>query len=280
MLAIERQKKILELLHQKQVMRTSDLIRHFQVSHMTIRRDIQKLQDMNAVHVVSGGISLPDLPLQQKLLSEPARSDKMNLCAAEKEQIGKMAATLITPHSSIYIDAGTTTLALAHTLLHRDDLQIITNDFVIASYIIEYTTCRLIHTGGVVQRENHSCIGILAANTLRNFLVDIAFISAPSWDQRGISTPDEEKIAVKQAAADISSQCVLLSDSTKYGKLSPYLALPMNAFDVVITDSAFSAKQAHIFEEKGIHVIRVAPEKDTRKSQKSMNKKYPTSERV
>ncbi|RWR01450.1 DeoR family transcriptional regulator [[Pantoea] beijingensis] len=251
MLPIERQQQILAMVTEKGVISLMELMECFQVSHMTIRRDIQKLESLNAIAIVSGGIALPE---RQRLLAEPSHQDKTVMYPHEKEAIGRAAAQLIPMNSSIYLDAGTTTLALAHALAGRDDLLVVTNDFVIAAFITEHTRCQMVHTGGTLCRENRSCVGTLAAAMLQNLFIDIAFISAACWNERGISTPHEDKVAVKQAVAKISSRRVLLADASKYGKIANYLALPLSAFDSIISDEHLPATAIAHIHDRGIEL--------------------------
>lgn len=159
----------------------------------------------------------------------------------QKAAIGQLAARQVPPNSCIYLDAGTTTLALAKHLSEREDLTVVTNDFVIAGYLIEHSQCKIIHTGGTVCRENRSCVGEAAAQALRGLFIDLAFISASSWSMRGLSTPNEDKVMVKKAIVDASRRCILLSDTSKYGKIATYLALPIAVFDAIITDDNLPA---------------------------------------
>ena len=108
-------------------------------------------------------------------------------------------------------------------------MTVVTNDFVIAGFLIENSQCRIIHTGGTVCRENRSCVGEAAAQALRGLFIDLAFISASSWSMRGLSTPNEDKVMVKKAIVEASRRCILLSDTSKYGKIATYLALPIAA---------------------------------------------------
>lgn len=231
MIPVERHQKILALVQERGIVSITELAERLAVSHMTIRRDLQKLEEQGAVLLVSGGVCSTE-----RLSSEPSHLDKTSMFSQEKHAIGAMAARHIPLNSCIYLDAGTTTLALARELRMRDDLLIITNDFVIANFLIDTSQCEMIHTGGSVCRANRSCIGNAAAQTLRGLSVDIAFISTSCWDMRGIFTPDEKKIAVKRAASEVSRKCVLLADSSKYNKIATFLALPLAQFDSIITD--------------------------------------------
>ncbi len=77
----------------------------------------------------------------------------------------------------------------------------VTNDFEITQLLIDASQCGVIHTGGTLCRENRSCVGESAARTLRHPAIDTAFISASGWDSRGIFTPDENKVTVKETVS-------------------------------------------------------------------------------
>ncbi|KQN54303.1 DeoR family transcriptional regulator [Erwinia sp. E602] len=250
MIPVERHQQILTLVEQRGVVSIAELTERLGVSHMTIRRDLQKLEENGAVLLVSGGVRSTE-----RLASEPSHFDKTSLFSEEKRAIGAMAARHIPRNSCIYLDAGTTTLALARELEPRDDLLIVTNDFVIANFIIDNSQCRMIHTGGTLYRENRSCAGDAAAQTLRGLSVDIAFISASCWSQRGIFTPDEEKIAVKRAACEVSGKRVLLADSSKYNKIASFLALPVTSFDCIITDPQLPGPARQELAQRDLDVI-------------------------
>ena len=101
----------------------------------------------------------------------------------------------------------------------------VTNDFVIADYLLDNSNCTIIHTGGAVCRENLFPVSGKPLRTmLRSLMIDQAFISASSWSVRGISTPAEDKVTVKRAIASASRQRVLVCDATKYGQVATWLA--------------------------------------------------------
>lgn len=141
-----------------------------------------------------------------RVAHEPSHQIKTELATPQKAAIGKLAASPVQPESCIYLDAGTTTLAIAVQLVTMNKLTVVTNDFVIADYLMDNSDCTIIHTGGAVCRENRSCVGEAAATLLRGLMIDQAFISASSWSVRGISTPAEDKVTVKRAVASASRQ--------------------------------------------------------------------------
>lgn len=167
------------------------------------------------------------------MAQEPSHQIKTELGTPQKAAIGKLAASLVQPESCIYLDAGTTTLAIRQ-LVTMNKLTVVTNDFVIADYLMDNSGRTIIHTGGAVCREKRSCVGEAAATLLRGLIIDQAFISASSWSVRGISTPAEDKVAVKRAVA--SRQKILVRDATKYGQVATWLALPLSEFNQIVID--------------------------------------------
>lgn len=181
MIPVERRQIILEMVAEKGIVSIAELTDRMNVSHMTIRRDLQKLEQQGAVVLVSGGVQSPG-----RVAHEPSHQVKTALAMTQKAAIGKLAASLVQPGRCIYLDAGTTTLAIAQHLTHMEPLTVVTNDFVIADYLLDNSNCTIIHTGGAVCRENRSCVGEAAATMLRSLMIDQAFISASSWSVRGI----------------------------------------------------------------------------------------------
>ena len=232
MIPAQRQQTILDLLAEQEIVSIAQLTDSLGVSHMTVRRDIQTLEQEGHVITVSGGVRLAEY-----IDAEPSRKVKKTLQSAEKALIAKAAARLVTPNATVYLDAGTTCLAIAIELADRDDITVVSNDFAVVAYLTENSRCKLYHTGGNVLRQNESCVGESAARFIASLNIGIGFISASSWDMNYISTPTESKVPVKQAVAAASARRVLISDSTKFGKIGFFKAVPMKEIDILITDS-------------------------------------------
>ncbi len=249
MIPAERHKMILALLSRQDVISINELVEHLQVSHMTIRRDIAKLEQKGQVMSVSGGVQLTTV-----LSYEPSHDTKVTQHAKQKASIGQLATQYVHPNASVYLDAGTTTLEIAHQLAHRDDLVFITNDFVIAAYLTANTQSEIYHTGGRIDKANQSSVGSKVAHFLSQMNIDVAFVSTSSWSLSGISTPSEPKVIVKKAIAQASQQVYLVSDTSKFGKIATFHALDIDVFDAVLTDRDFPSSVQAELEQKGIAV--------------------------
>jgi len=250
MIPAERRRAILALLNNQEMISINQLTQQFSVSHMTIRRDIGNLESDGRVISVSGGVQLT-----KSIHSELSHDAKATQNQYEKVNIGMLAASLVEHSMTIYLDAGTTTLEIAHQLAHRDDIMVVTNDFAIATFLINNSKCNLYHTGGKVDRENQSCVGSKASNLIKEINMDIGFVSTSSWSQSGLSTPNEDKVGVKQSVISSSKVNYLVCDSSKYGKIATFHAIDLDCFDKVITDSSFPSQSVQDLAAQGVEVI-------------------------
>ncbi|KAA5604258.1 DeoR/GlpR transcriptional regulator [Roseospira marina] len=250
MIPAERQHFILSHLANRGVMSIAELASQLDVSRMTVRRDIQHLEQAGRVMSVSGGVRLPE-----RLALEPSHVVKAGIRQDEKARIGRVAASLVPENAVLYLDAGTTSLQIARNLTERRDLIAVTNDFEVASFLMRNALCQLYHTGGLVERENQSCVGEGAAEAIRRFNFDIAFVSASSWTINGLSTPAETKVPVKKAVVQSAARSILVCDSSKYGIVAPLNAIPLDLLDAVISDRGLSASVIDAIRARNVDVI-------------------------
>ncbi|CAM2139355.1 MULTISPECIES: DeoR/GlpR family DNA-binding transcription regulator [Paraburkholderia] len=240
----QRREAMLRLLRRDKVLSLHQLMESLGCSHMTVRRDIALLEREGLVHSVPGGVRVAS-----QLATEPSHVSKALIDPTEKRAIAQIAASFLRPGMTAYLDAGTTTLALVPHILALPDITVITNDFPIMQELMNAGHVAAIHTGGLLDHANQSSVGELAAATLRQLAVDVAFISASSWDlRRGVTTPSPPKIDVKRAAMEVAEQTVLLATSAKYGTFSTYKIAGLERFDHIVSDSALPEAAA-----SGIH---------------------------
>ena len=230
----QRRELMVNLLRQHSVLSVHQLIERLGVSHMTVRRDIAALEQQGRVLSVPGGARIAG-----QLHHEPSFVDKSAMDQPAKADIAASAAELLQDGSTVYLDAGTTCLALVPYLLKHRGMTVVTNDFTTADALMSGDGhVETIHTGGQIDPANRSSVGRLAARTLAELAIDTAFVSTSSWDlPRGATTPSAPKVDVKQAAMAAAARSVLLAGSAKYGTFGRYRVAPLASFDRVITDS-------------------------------------------
>ncbi|GAM74710.1 deoR family transcriptional regulator [Vibrio ishigakensis] len=251
MIPSQRQYEMMKLIDEKEFISISELTERFEVSHMTIRRDIEKLEAESLVESVVGGVkkSMPSA-------SEPLRHQKEKIRREQKQAIARAAEPLIDTAKVIYLDAGSTSAQLAYRLKTRDDLTILTNDLAILEFFMTHGLSEVYSTGGKLDRENGSFVGQRAADSISQFNIDLAFISTSSFNSKGLATSNEGKVAVKRAVADVANRCILLADSDKYGNASAHRCLPLTTFETIITDCDLTDTDKEEMEMHCSSVIR------------------------
>ncbi|WP_206951530.1 DeoR/GlpR family DNA-binding transcription regulator [Trinickia acidisoli] len=240
----QRREAMLRLLRRDKVLSVHQLMESLKCSHMTVRRDVAVLEEAGLVYSVPSGVRIAS-----HLSSEPSHQLKAVVEQPQKHAIALRAGM------SIYLDAGTTMLSIVPYIVALSDMTVVTNDFEIVRELAGATHVNVVHTGGQLDHANLSSVGNLAAATLRHVVLDIAFISASSWDlRRDVTTPSAPKVDVKLAAIEAASRSVLAASSSKYGTVGLYKVATLESFDLVITDSGLTSGAAIAIRQSGIEL--------------------------
>jgi len=213
-------------------------------SPATIRRDLIKLDQEGVISRTHGGVTLNRfIPIQPTTLEKSQRSQR------EKHAIASAAAELVRPGDSIVLDAGTTMIELARQITHLP-LRVITNDLHIALFLAEFKQIEVTIIGGRIDDSSQSCIGEHGRRLLQSVWPDLAFLSCNAWDlEKGVTSPTEEKAALKRDLIANARRRVLLADSSKYGAWSLYNIVHLDSLTDIITDSHLSDETRAILEK-------------------------------
>lgn len=219
MLAEERFAKILDLLAEKRSATVLELCEALNASESTVRRDLTELDRLGKLNKVHGGATLPD---SQFLADELTMDAKQALAIAEKRDIARAAAMLIRPQDFIYIDAGTTTLALVQALSGSAlEAHYVTNGIAHARLLAQ-KGCKVFVPGGMLRPNTEAIVGAAAVASLQAYNFTKAFLGANGVDlQAGFTTPDPEEAAVKATAVRHARESWFLVDSTKFARVYP-----------------------------------------------------------
>ena len=258
MIPLERQRAILQMLEDHGSVSINGLVEALGVSHMTVRRDIHRLEEMGRVVSVLGGVSRPE-----RLALDQSHTVKEGLKQAEKLAIAQAAVGRVQPGNVVFLDAGTTTLAIAQLLAPMPNMVFITNDLSIALSLAERSSNELFFAGGALDRANLSSDGSLTARMVAQFNVDVAFTSTSSFDLRGTSVPTDAKLAVKRAIKDSAARTILVCDSSKYGRVANLQAVKLTDIDEIITDSGLADSAVEKIKELGIPLTLADPRVDS-----------------
>jgi len=230
----ERQQRIQSIINNNGEAKLSELERLFpDVSSMTLRRDLEKLETQGVVvRTRSGAKSIAYL----SRLNEAQYSEREGENIAEKDFIARAAFQYISQGISIFLDAGTTVTGLSR-LLSDNKLFTITTAPNIALECAKNQNNTVFMTGGQLSLGNLSLSGISALGFLDQINIDIAFIAASGFTfTNGYTCGNYDEAQIKKRAIERASKSIMLMDSSKFGKNLPFTFAHLSDIDLLITD--------------------------------------------
>ena len=244
MLIAERHSRLRELIARRGMCDLKSLSAELEVSHSTVRRDLDVLEQQGLVKQTHGGV----IWVGEKAgnggtagASPYAFDQRRSYQIDAKRQIARAARDLVQPGETVLIDGGTTTYFLAEELLGRP-LQLVTNSLPIANLFLNDENVELILTGGLMYPRYGVLLGpgaenMLAAIHTKTLFFSVAGINDGMLFNQNLLLVQSERRMMQQA-----QQVVLLADATKFGQQALAQLGKLDEVDVVVTDAALSAE--------------------------------------
>ncbi|EPK9176606.1 MULTISPECIES: DeoR/GlpR family DNA-binding transcription regulator [Enterobacterales] len=237
------------LSHEKRV-RVSELADKFVVAEETIRRDLRYLEERGVLRRVHGGAILPvaseEQPLQIRSRIKPRA----------KIRIGELASGLIEEGMALFLDTGTSTLALAQQLKRFSGLKIITNSMDIAVLLTQQSENAVTLTPGRVRRIDNALIGPHTLEFARQFHYDIAFMGIGAVDrENGFMDYEEPEALLRRVLSTHCRQSVILADEGKFGLRTYVKTLPFSAVNTLVTNALPSADFVASLENEHVNIL-------------------------
>jgi DeoR family transcriptional regulator of aga operon len=242
------------MLSEKGEVFVEDLVERFKVSGVTVRNDLDQLEQKNLLIRARGGA----IKMETGVAIDQRVADKNRINFQEKSRIGKKASQLIVETDTIIIDSGSTTAEMVRNLPELQDLTVITNAMNIANQLITRPNINVIIPGGYLRKNSLSLVGPQAEKSLRNFNVDKAFLGVDGFDTRhGIYTPNVEEARLNEIMIEISKEVILLADSSKFTRRSFAFICAIDQINKVITDNGIKPDDKKRLEDAGVDVVIV-----------------------
>ncbi len=227
-----RQQAILDHVHRYGYGSIEALAEDFAVSAQTVRRDIIELSQLNLVQRYHGGAGLP--AGRDRLAYTNRRIRK----AAEKRRIAAMVAKEIPEGSSLFIDIGTTTEAVAEALAGHRNLRIITNHISVVSYLCEHTDFEILLAGGMVRNRDRAITGEATSEFLRKFRAEYGIFGVGAIDHEGqMLDYDYRDVHISLTAMEISRKKLVVADSSKFHGDAMMQLAHVSEVDALFTDA-------------------------------------------
>lgn len=250
MLAVDRQRQILQLLTEKETLRTVEAALVLGVTDETVRKDFELLERRGELQRIHGGASRlervrPDLPFHER----------QAVMRTEKQAIAKLAASRIQPNETIFLDASSTVLTLTE-FLPDIPLTILTNALNVFTALADRSCFDLMCTGGLFDAKSRSFIGLTAERTLQSYNIHRMFLSGSGLDiERGVSESNARQAAFKERVVAHAEDVVLLADHSKLGRKASFFFAPTSELSCVIVDSAADAGFCRKIEAAGPEIL-------------------------
>ena len=246
-----RRAKILDWLQEEGSARVRTLAEAFEVSEVTIRQDLEKLEADGHIAREHGGAFLKSVTRQVRAMVLQHRE---NMDA--KQRIGHAAAALTTDGETIILDSGSTTTEVAQHLIGRRDMTVITNALNIALMLGAEPGFDVHMTGGHFKAPTLSLSGERSADYFRGLFVQKLFLATAAIDlEVGLTYPAISDIPVKRAMIDAADKVILVADSSKIGRRSFSALGGIGLVHLLITDDAIKAEDRAAIEAAGVEVL-------------------------
>lgn len=251
MLNSHRREFILEKLSANNKVSVADLMAGLDVSDETVRRDLKDLEKEGLLRRIHGGA------IGVSHIRDEPITNRAKKAAKEKAAIAHLAVGLISDHTSIFLDTGSTTEALAKQLGRFTDLKLYTNSIKVAQAAREHFGVSVFMTPGQMRKIELDLVGYDTVSYIQNFLFDTVFMGAAGIDaDRGFMDFEEDEARIRQALVKSARNKIMLADASKFGKSANICTAKFEVIDRLVTDSKPAEefrKQFQISEMEVLH---------------------------
>ncbi len=245
----ERQEVILEYLSKEHRVTLQELSEYLNVSEDTIRRDVKELSDQGLLKAVRGGAVAPSpIPLHFR------NREKHDL--ENKKIIAEKALPLLKDGQVVFIDGGTTSLALVASFPYDLRLTVITNSFPVAALIEDLPNIDLIFAGGKMCKTSFTTASIETIDFFRNFRADICILGICSiHHERGVTGILHDDSQIKRNMIQNSNFIIALSSIEKVGTAESYFVCPIKDINVLVTNISPEEESLKAYKKAGVTIV-------------------------
>lgn len=247
---MSREEEIISIVSENKKIEVNQLAEMLNVSRVTIRKDLDKLEARGILHREHGFAVINN-------------QDDINYRLAHnydlKRKIALEAAKLVKDGETVMIESGSTCTLLAEELAyHKNDVTIITNSCFIASYIRKAESVKVVLIGGEYQKDSQVNVGPLVKKLISEFYVDKLFVGIDGFDERrGFTGSDITRCDTANTMRLGANKTIVLTDSSKFSQVGVVSEFSFSDISLVYTDSGIPAEKAAFLEQQSIELVTV-----------------------
>jgi DeoR/GlpR family transcriptional regulator of sugar metabolism len=243
----DRREKIRQRVADEGFVQIKALAEAYDVSVMTIHRDLDVLQSKGWLRKIRGGATA-----QPSAMYHGDVRHRLQAMSEAKRELADAAVGLVSPGSSVMIDDSTTGLSVAELLPARGPLTVITNFLAAVNLLAGTPGVDLITLGGAYYPAYDAFLGLRTCEAIRSLHADVLFMSTTAITNGHCYHQSQETVAVKLALMESADRRVLLVDHSKFAKNGLHQLAPLTAFDLVIVDSATPEEELTALRTRGV----------------------------
>lgn len=253
MIPAERRARIIDMVEERQAVRVSSLSEDLGVSGMTIRRDLERLEDEGVLVRTHGGAIL-----KRRLVEESLYVERAATHTEEKRRIAQSAAALIQPGETVFLSSGTTAAKVLGYVDPSLQARIVTHN-VGAVQEAKGLRLEVILVGGLYRPRSNAVSGPLALEHVGRFHASRMLLGVDGFDLvEGLTTPTVGMAGVERAMiAQTRGDVVALADSSKIGVVADVVICGFDRVDVVMLDDSVDEGVRDAMTERGLRCIVV-----------------------
>ena len=254
MLTAQRRDLLVRRLREDGHLVAKDLARELGTSEDTIRRDLRELSAAGLLQRVYGG-AIPASPAAADYATRQA------VAVDSKERVARACLELIRPASTVILDGGTTALAVARALPHRE-LTVVTHSPTIAVALVENPAVEVFLLGGRLFKHSVVTSGAAAAEAAAGVSADVFLLGVTGvHPEAGLTTGDADEAAMKRTLSRRAAETWVMASREKVGAASSFTVLPLESVAGVVTDADPGDPTVAGLQREGVTVITAAAER-------------------
>ena len=250
MSAGNRHQQILDLIMEQGSVQVDDLAESFEVSRMTIHRDLDALVQEGVIRKVRGGATI-----ESSSWFESDYRYRAKLAIGEKKAIAAAAAGLIEPGQVVIIDDGTTAAGVVAHIQEQMPLTVITNNLAAITELHTVGDIELITLGGNYDRRFHGFFGLVAEQSMASLRADLLFMSTSSVKGLTAYHQDQEVVKTKRAMLAAADRSVLLIDHRKFNRTALHVLCDLTEFQTIVTGAALPNSVTEDVRDAGVDIL-------------------------
>ncbi len=247
----QRRDEIVSILHTKGKIKVSEIAEKYNISEVSVRKDLEYLEMHGHLSRVHGGaVALNKLYVNMDL------SERFKTNSVAKKRLAKLAASLIEDNDTIMMNAGTTLAYVLHAIQGKKNITIVTNSMQNAMEAALFSSFNVILLGGEFDSKYQFTYGEDALSQLENYHATKCILSVDGISvDAGLSLYYSNEASLARKMIECSDKLIVTADGTKLGRNAFAKITDLKSGDVLVTNFTENREEAEKITALGVSVL-------------------------